>query len=77
MTWSDKEMFKLIEIWGDATVQEQLEGCKKNHEVYEKIAKLMCEEGYDRTWIQCRDKIKKLKVDYRRVRDKNKQTGNK
>ena len=37
----------------------------------------MCEDGNDRTWTQCRDKIKKLKVDYRKVRDKNKQTGNK
>ena len=62
---------------GDEIIQEQLEGCKKNREVYEKIAKLMCEEGYDRTWTQCRDKIKKLKVDYRKVRDKNKETGNK
>ena len=77
MAWSDRETFKLIEIWGDEIIQEQLEGCKKNREVYEKIAKLMCEEGYDRTWTQCRDKIKKLKVDYRKVRDKNKETGNK
>ena len=47
MAWSDTETFKLIEIWGDTTIQEQLEGCKKNREVYEKIAKLICEEGYE------------------------------
>jgi len=29
-------MFKLIEIWGDETIQEQLEGCKKNRELHEK-----------------------------------------
>ena len=64
-------------IWGDEAIQEQLEGCKKNRDVYEKIAKLMHEEGYNRTWTQCHDKIKKPKVDYRKVRDKTKQTGNK
>ena len=74
--WTDNETFKLIEIWGDETIQEQLEGCKRNKDVYEKISKFMFEAGYDRTGTQCREKIKKLKVDYRKVKDKNKQTGN-
>lgn len=52
-----------------------VEGCKKNWEVYEKISKLMSKTGYDRIGIQCREKIKKLKVDYCKVKDKNKQTG--
>ena len=29
MMWSDTEMLKLIEMWGDKTIQEQLEGCEK------------------------------------------------
>ena len=32
-TWSDSEMFKLIEVWGEQGIQEQLEGSKRN--VYE------------------------------------------
>jgi len=75
-SWTDNEAFKLIEIWGNETIQEQLEGCKRNREVNEKISKLMSEAGYDRTGIQCCEKIKKLKVDYRKVKDKNNQTGN-
>ena len=31
---------------------KRIESCMR------KIAKLMCEEDYERTWIQCRDKIK-------------------
>ena len=31
---------------------------------------------YERTGTQCHEKIKKLKVDYRKVKDKNNQTGN-
>ena len=44
--------------------------------MFEKISKLMHKAGYDRTGTQCREKIKKLKVDYRKVKDKNNQTGN-
>jgi len=36
----------------------------------------MSEAGYNRTRIQCHKKIKKLKVDYQKIEDKNKQTGN-
>ena len=32
-----KETAKLIEIWGEQVIQEQLEGCEHNCEVYDKI----------------------------------------
>lgn len=35
----------------------------------------MTEVGYSRTGIQCREKIKKLKVDYRKTKDSNNETG--
>ena len=74
--WTDNEIFNLIEIWGNETIQEQLEGCRRNREVFEKISKLMHEVGYERTGTQCREKIKKLKVDYWKVKDKYNQTDN-
>ena len=75
--WKDEEVYKLIELWGDDVIQSQLEGCKHNREVYEKISKSMKEAGFNKTSDQCRDKAKKLKADYRKTKDKNKQTGNK
>ena len=33
--------------------------------------------GYERTSGQCQEKIKKLKSEYRKVKDNNDQTGNK
>ena len=27
--WTDEEVVKLIEIWGEGTIQAQLEGCKQ------------------------------------------------
>ena len=76
VAWTDAETFKLIELWGDQSIQEQLEGCKKNRQVFEKINKQMCEAGYKRTLSQCRDKIKKLRGDYRKIKDAIRETGN-
>ena len=74
--WSDKETAKLIEIWGEQAIQEQLEGCKRNRDVFDKISREMQKAGYSRTGQQCREKIKKLKVEYKKVKDGNKETGN-
>ena len=47
--WSNKETAKLIEIWGEQAIQEQLEGCKRNHDVYDKISREMQKASYART----------------------------
>ena len=47
--WTDAEAFKLIEFWSDDNIQVQLEGCKRNKLVFERIAKLMAERGFERT----------------------------
>lgn len=44
-SWSNSEVFLLIELWGEEGVQEQLEGAKRSKHVYEKIAKQMQEKG--------------------------------
>ena len=61
--WSKEETFKLISIWSKDNIQAQLEGYKRNREVYTKI--LSCElsvAGYIRTYKQCQEELKKLKV---------------
>ena len=52
------------QTWSDSDIQFQLEGCKKNREIYEKIA---------RNAVQCRDKIK---GEYRKIKDHSNETGN-
>ena len=74
-TWSKDEILKLIDIWGQENIQAQLEDSKRNQTVYEKIAKELQEAGYNRTYSQCRDKIKKLRGEYRKIKDKKKKTG--
>ena len=73
--WSKEETYKLIEVWGDDKIQAQLEGCKRNQDIFAKISSELSKEGYERTTQQCRDKIKKLKVDYRKIKDKRNKTG--
>lgn len=73
--WRKDETLKLLDAWGQENVQAQLEGCKKNQAVYEKISTELQEAGYERTYQQCRDKIKKLKGDYRKAKDKKNKTG--
>ena len=65
-TWSKEEILKLIEVWGDDTIQAQLQDCTRNQKIFEKVARELNEAGYERTFQQCRDKIKKLKGEYKK-----------
>ena len=55
-------------------MQAQLEGCKRNHEVYTKIARELSLAGYNRTYGQCREKPKKLKMEYKKMSNKRTKT---
>ena len=59
--WDKQETRKLIEIWGEDNMQIQLEGYHRNKEVYQCIAQKIGKEGFERTFVQCREKVKKLK----------------
>ena len=74
--WSDAEVTALISIWGNADIQEQLDGATRNKTIYVTISKRLQENGYDRDWQQCRAKIKNLKGEYKKVKDHNGVTGN-
>ena len=36
--WTDAQVFKLIELWKEEGIQEQLEGSTRNKHVYAKLA---------------------------------------
>ena len=72
---SRSEVLKLIELWGDSAIQAQLEGCKRNQDVYDKISSDLHDTSFERTGKQCREKIKKLKGEYRKIKDKRNETG--
>ncbi len=57
-------------------MQEQLDGATRNKTIFVSISKRLQEGGYERDWQQCRDKIKNLKSQYKKVKDHNRITGN-
>ena len=74
-TWSKAETLLLISTWGQDHIQRKLQECKKNQSIYEEVAQEMKDAGYNRTYQQCRDKIKKLKVEYKKEKDRTGKTG--
>ena len=51
--WIEDEFMNLVEVWGEGAIQTQLEGCKHNREVYDKISKELKDVGYDKSLEQC------------------------
>lgn len=74
-TWTDAETLKLIEQWGEQGIQEQLEGSKRNKHVYEKLSSALAKEGVIKSGEQCRTKVKKLRQDYKKIKDNHSYTG--
>lgn len=65
--WTLEETKALVNIWGDADVLSQLDGVARNRSVYQKIATSLADAGFERTWQQCKTKIKNLTQRYRKA----------
>ena len=75
VAWTNDETWKLIEFWGENGIQEQLEGCTRSKHVYGKLSYALAKEGVTKSGEQCRRKMKKLRQDYKKIKDKHKLTG--
>ena len=73
--WTEEETLKLIELWSEDVIQEMLEGSKRNKDVYAKIAKELEREGYKKSGEQCNSKIKRLRFEYKKIKDNRRKTG--
>ncbi|KAK5867635.1 hypothetical protein PBY51_012105 [Eleginops maclovinus] len=70
--WTDPEIVELLQLWSDESVQIELESSLRNQRVFDRIAHILREKGICRTGDQCREKIKKMKLEYRRIKDNHK-----
>ena len=52
-TWSRDEILKLIEVWCDDNIQAQLNGCKCNQDIFDKISSALLEAGFVKSGSQC------------------------
>lgn len=73
--WSNAEVQALLSIVGEERVQSQLDGAHRNEVVYREVAEKLKDCGFVRTWIQCREKLKKLKSDYNKIKLANQTSG--
>ena len=65
--WEDNEVNALIAVWGEEYIQAKLDGTTHNIKVFKATAQKLSDLGFKgRTAMQCREKNKKLKGNYRR-----------
>nr|XP_040033518.1 zinc finger and SCAN domain-containing protein 29-like [Gasterosteus aculeatus aculeatus] len=69
------EVQTFLGIIGEERVQRELDGMVRNEKVFQDVSERMAVEGYQRTSEQCRFKCKKLRSDYRKVKDHNSRSG--
>jgi len=67
--WTDHEIVRFLEmLQEDETVKDLV--ANRNKKVFCLIAQRMCAEGAEKTWDQCRIKLKNLKSQYRYVKER-------
>ncbi|KAK7922029.1 hypothetical protein WMY93_008931 [Mugilogobius chulae] len=73
--WIDAEVQALLSVYATTKMQEDMEGQKKNNKIFDRISKELEIFGVHHTPKQCREKVKKLKQDYKKIKDYNNQSG--
>ena len=73
--WSFVETTALLNLWGDISVQRQLDSARRNRPIFQRLQQDLAALGFNRTWQQCRVKIKNRTATYRKLRDSNRRSG--
>ncbi|KAM6984756.1 uncharacterized protein FYW47_013742 [Aplochiton taeniatus] len=68
-SWSPDEVQDLLTLWADGSVQEKLLSTYRNESIFATLCSELTLMGYDKTPNQCRQKIKKLKQEYKKIKD--------
>ncbi|XP_071445180.1 zinc finger and SCAN domain-containing protein 29-like [Hetaerina americana] len=71
LAWCLAETQLLIDLWSENSTINEQDGTCRNAAVYLNIAKQLEDSGFHRTTAQIRDRMKRLKRDYREVVDNN------
>lgn len=74
-SWADSEVQALLSIYSTEEIQRGFESSSRNVKIFASISLQLASFGFNRTAKQCRDKIKKLKQDYKKIKDHNNKSG--
>ncbi|XP_061838013.2 uncharacterized protein [Nerophis lumbriciformis] len=69
--WTIREVQTLLGILAEDKVQQDLVGAVRNKKVFQLVSQRMAAEGFHRTCGQCQLKCKKLRSDYRKIKQQN------
>ncbi|XP_034718800.1 uncharacterized protein LOC117938369 isoform X4 [Etheostoma cragini] len=69
LPWTVSEVQTFLSIMGEEEIQQELDSSARNKQVFQLVSQRMAAHGFHRTSEQCRIKSKKLRSDYRRIRD--------
>ena len=75
ISWTDEETLVLISVWKEYKIQEQLDGTVRNTAVIRKMADIMHEKGIEKTLDQIKNKLKKLRAQFKKAEDNNRTSG--
>lgn len=75
VNWSHEETRALIAVWSEEKIQRDLRGSVRNEKVYREVAGRLTAMGMNRSAKQCRQKIKKLKQEYRKIKINTERSG--
>uniref|UniRef100_A0A8C5SVR8 SCAN box domain-containing protein n=1 Tax=Laticauda laticaudata TaxID=8630 RepID=A0A8C5SVR8_LATLA len=70
-SWPAEHIKVLLALWTEAAVTHDLSSHGRNRAVYDGISQRLAEMGIYRTGDQCREKMKGLKVAYRKAKENN------
>ncbi|KAM4570165.1 uncharacterized protein PAE49_009371 isoform 2-T2 [Odontesthes bonariensis] len=76
-SWSKKEVLALLTYWAKPTVQQELLRNVRNNAVYNNLSAKLALLGFEKTAQKCKEKIKKLKQDYRKIKNSDRVYGGK
>ncbi|KAL3042265.1 hypothetical protein OYC64_020249 [Pagothenia borchgrevinki] len=74
--WSDEEVSALLEIYAEHVTQGMLLKAVPNSKMFDRCSKKLLEMGIVHSAMACRLKIKKLRQDYKKIKDYNNKSGN-
>ncbi|RXN22497.1 zinc finger and SCAN domain-containing 29-like protein [Labeo rohita] len=73
--WTDCEVQALLSIYYSKDIQRGFASSKHNSKVYNNISVRLLQVGIHHSAKQCREKLKKLKQDYKKIKDNNNLNG--
>lgn len=68
-TWSVDETVTLLNIWGQTETQRRLREIGRNRPIWIDVSKELEDNGYFRTWEQCKARVHNLESHYKKIKD--------